>query len=163
MSLYRPVNLPLPVLLTSLSEVGLGLYLTLFRRPPYTSASNDEGPVPLPHALRSADITSLLGITATGLGLTYLVSSYMPVEENQFLHAIVPVRLALSTLMTTTLLIHGRQGMSKEGFWAHVVLAALDGVSALAMGHLLGRYDGIVARPERWAKIDDPMEVAPLL
>lgn len=33
---------------------------------------------------------ALLGIATTGLGLSYLLTSYMPVEQNQFLHASKP-------------------------------------------------------------------------
>jgi len=93
----------------------------------------------------------------------YLFSSYMPVDENQFLHATVPVRLILSGLMTMNLLIHGRQGMSKDGFWGHVAIAAIDGITGVLLGNWLGRYDGLVAGAEHWVKHREPVGHALLL
>ncbi|KAJ7255051.1 hypothetical protein B0H12DRAFT_1233138 [Mycena haematopus] len=41
---------------------------------------------------------STLGITTIALGMSYISTSYMPIAENQFLHASAPVRVSLALL-----------------------------------------------------------------
>ncbi|EEH05424.1 predicted protein [Histoplasma capsulatum G186AR] len=78
-SLLPTVHLPVPVLLHALGLFSLGMYLTFTKVP------------------------SALGIAVTGLGLSYLLTSYVPIEQNQFLHASVPVRIILATLAAARL------------------------------------------------------------
>ncbi|KAJ9634587.1 hypothetical protein H2199_008870 [Coniosporium tulheliwenetii] len=149
---FTSINLPLPILLHSLTLTGLGL--TLLIRPhrsplsfltrreifaPNTSTSSSPSPAgssakitdpasthPAGTSTSSAgaasldvrsarvvDTSSLLGIATLALGLTYLGTSHVPVAENQFLHASVPVRLLISVLLGTSVLVRGR-GMSQE-------------------------------------------------
>jgi hypothetical protein len=150
MPFLRPINLPLPLIAQSLTAVGLGLYLTLFRKPPFVSQDNSYSALAPPNPTpRTADTISLLGICMTGLEVTYLVSSYMPFEQNQFIAASVPVRLGLAALMAAVV-ARERKSMSKSGFWEFTALAALDGVSAVVLGWRLGRWDGMVAGAEGW-------------
>jgi hypothetical protein len=67
----------------------------------------------------------------------------MPIEENQFIAASIPVRLALALSMASICVAH-RRTMSKSGFWELVGLSVIDGGSAVALGIWLGRWDGIV-------------------
>jgi hypothetical protein len=72
----------------------------------------------------------------------------MPIEENQFVHASVPVRLFLSGLMGAVVLLN-RGRMSMEGFWEFVGLAIMDGAAAVWLGWKLGTWDGMVKGAER--------------
>jgi hypothetical protein len=148
MPFFRPINLPAPFIAQSVTSVALGVYLTFFRKPAvvyngYTML------VPANAPPRTADTISIFGILATGLEVTYLVASYMPLEENQFIAATVPVRLALAGMMAAVCAIH-RKSMSKSGFWELVALTLLDGSAAIGTGLYLGRWDGMVVNAEKW-------------
>ena len=75
----------------------------------------------------------------------------MPLEENQFVFASVPVRLMLSAGIFALCMMKGKE-MSKGGFWELMGLAVFDGLAATGLGFYLGRFDGIVGGPERWLK-----------
>ena len=79
----------------------------------------------------------------------YLVSSYMPLEDNQFVHTSVPVRLFLAGCLVGVCVLRGRE-MSKSGWWEMIGLAAIEGVGALMLGFHLGRFDGKVRDAEKW-------------
>jgi len=159
MPLLRPVNLPAPLIIQSIASIGLGLWLTFVRRPPVVYDSfSDKKPnaktlqdqpepwtmlAPASPSPRMADTVSLLGIVITGLEVTYLVSSYMPFEENQFIAASIPIRIFLSTLMLSVCVIH-RKRMSGSGFWELIGLAVLDGFAGIWLGNTFGRWDGMV-------------------
>ncbi|KAF2429823.1 hypothetical protein EJ08DRAFT_260534 [Tothia fuscella] len=150
MPFFRPVRLPIPIIAASVTAVGLGLYTTIFRRPIYSHPHTDYTPLVPSHPTgRVADTISLLGVVMTGLEVTYLVSSYMPLEENQFIAASVPIRLGLSALMASVCWIH-RQSMSDSGFWELLALSALDASAAIQLGFRLGRWDGMIHDAERW-------------
>jgi hypothetical protein len=150
MPFLRPVNLPVPLIAQSTVAVGLGLWTTLFRRPIYIHSHSGYTPlVPSDPSARVKDTISILGVVLTALEVTYLVSSYMPFEENQFIAASVPVRLGLSVVMGAVCLIH-RKSMSDSGFWELITLAVLDGSAAIQLGLRLGRWDGMVVNAERW-------------
>jgi len=157
MSFLRPVNLPTPLIVQSIASIGLGLWLTFVRRPPVVYISDKKQSektsqdhpepwtmlVPASPSPRMADTVSLLGIVIIGLEITYLVSSYMPFEENQFIAASIPVRIFLSTLMLSVCVVHRKQ-MSGSGFWELIGLAVLDGSAGIWLGNILGRWDGMV-------------------
>lgn len=163
MPFLRPVNLPAPLIAQSVACVGLGLWLVFMRRPPVaygSGASKQKQPsgdqplksssaetysmlVPSSPSPRMADTISLLGIAITGLEITYLVTSYMPFEENQFIAASVPVRIFLASLMATICAIN-RKSVSRSGLWEFVGLATMDGLAGLWLGRKLGRWDGMV-------------------
>jgi len=69
----------------------------------------------------------------------------MPLEENQFVYASVPVRLMLSAMMLAICLTKKKQ-MSSNGFWELLGLAIFDGCAATTLGLYLGRFDGRVPR-----------------
>jgi hypothetical protein len=92
---------------------------------------------------RTADTISLFGIVITGLEITYLVTSYMPFEENQFVAASVPVRIFLAGLMATVCGLNWKS-MSRSGLWEIVGLAAMDASAGIWLGTKLGRWDGMV-------------------
>lgn len=151
MTLLRPVNLPLPVLLPGGTILGLGLYLSIFRVFPTISrvsrADHEkrfEILVPRPATPRMADTNALLGLVTSSLMLPYFLSSYMPIEENQFLHVSVPIRLGLAAGFVGNLLLRGRQGMSEEGFWEFLTLTVVDVVGSVWLGVYLGSFDGRV-------------------
>lgn len=150
--LFYPVNLPLPILLTATAEVGLGLSVLLTTRSPFSMFTSKEILVPNPTTPRIADTNRLLGIITTGLGAGYFAGSYMPLEDNQFVHFSVPVRLGLAALMLGTCAAKGRRGMSEEGFWEMLTLAVFDLVgSAVVASELGGVWDGKVKGWEKWA------------
>lgn len=88
----------------------------------------------------------MCGIAAVALESTYLVTSYMPPEENQFLHASIPVRGLVAVCIAGILLTEGQnRRMSKEGFWELTGLMVADTLAFTANGLWLGRWDGIVS------------------
>jgi hypothetical protein len=148
MPFLRPVNIPAPLIGQSVFAVGLGLYMALFRKPAFVR-NGYTLVVPANASPRTADTISFLGIVLTGLQVCYLVTSYMPIEENQFIAASVPVRLGLAALMGTICIVH-RKTMSRSGFMELAALAALDGAMAIWLGFYIGRWDGMVKNAERW-------------
>ncbi|KAF7165782.1 hypothetical protein CNMCM5623_009861 [Aspergillus felis] len=141
---FRPVNLPPHALVTSTAIIGLSLYVSLFRKSPLKHLIGRDVFVPAPATRRIADTNALFGIVACALQLPYFLCSYMPIEENQWLHVAVPVRLAVSAALGANLLLRGR-GMSEEGFWEFLALAVTDFVGAVMLGWELGRFDGMVS------------------
>ncbi|PKX89327.1 uncharacterized protein P174DRAFT_516003 [Aspergillus novofumigatus IBT 16806] len=140
---FRPVNPPRHVLVTSTTVLGLGLYVSLFRTSPLKHLTGHEVFVPAPSTRRIADTNALLGVVACALQLPYFLSSYMPIEENQWLHVTVPIRLFVSTALGVNLLLRARR-MSEEGFWEFLALGVTDFVGAVMLGWELGRFDGMV-------------------
>jgi hypothetical protein len=121
-----------------------------FRRPLYTNTKNGYSLfVPANASPRMADTLTVLGVVVTGLQGAYLVLSYMPLEENQFVYASVPLRLFLAACILGVCAVH-RQNMSKAGFWELMGLAVVDGAGAVALGLQLGRFDGMVRNAEQW-------------
>jgi hypothetical protein len=146
------MKLPLPILVHASTFMGLGLYL-MFRAPsPLPPPKSKEEPIKLtlnnPFAIppgRGHEISSVLGLATVGLGLSYLLTSYVEVERNQFLYATVPARLILAGLATVLLLLRGK-GMSTQArreLWGLVVY---DTLSVLALGWWLGE-GGFSGRP----------------
>jgi hypothetical protein len=150
--LFYPINLPLPILLTGTAELGLGLTLLLTARSPFSilGLTNREILVPSPTNPRIADTNRLLGLITAGLSAGYFAGSYMPLPENQFVHASVPVRLGLAVAMFGVCAIKGRRGMSEEGYWELLALGVFDVVGAVVVGWELGGiWDGKVRGWER--------------
>jgi hypothetical protein len=148
MPFFRPINLPPPLIAQSITAVGIGVYMALFRKPAFTH-NGYTLLVPANSPPRTADAITLLGVITAGLEITYLVSSYMPLEENQFVAASVPVRMGLALLMASVCVLH-RKSMTKSGFWELTSLILLDGSAAIGLGLQLGRWDGMVSNAEKW-------------
>jgi len=78
-----PINLPPIILLHACTVVGMGADLFLL----------PVGPS------REKQLRATLGSVGISLGLAYIMTSYPPIAENQFLHASVPLRLMTSVLL----------------------------------------------------------------
>lgn len=115
MSSFREIHLPTPIFVQAIGFTGFRLYLTIFRRMPWRSQSTTLSPQ-TPLALRNHNTTFILSAACTTLGLAYLRTSYVPISENQMLHASVPVRLFISVLFLGRLLVTGRDGFSQKGY-----------------------------------------------
>jgi hypothetical protein len=148
MPFLRPVNLPAPLIFQSATAVGLGLYLTFFRRPPLVLSSYSMLAPAQPSA-RTADIITLLGICITALEGAYFVTSYMPFEENQFIASSIPMRLYIAATLGTFCIVR-RKELSHSGFWEYIALASMDTIAATWLGLTFGRFDGMVVGAEKW-------------
>ncbi|KAK2811487.1 hypothetical protein FQN50_002110 [Emmonsiellopsis sp. PD_5] len=116
MSFLPTINLPFPILIHALGLTAVGIYFTFTRSP------------------------ATLGIATTGLGLSYLTTSYVPIEENQFVYASVPVRVILALLAAARIPSASRQDQRALG-----MIAVYDFVGAIMVGCSLGRWDGRVS------------------
>jgi len=131
MSIIPGINLPWPILAHAVGLTFLGLKYIYRPSPPPPG--------------RASEISSMLGITTTGLGLAYLSTAYMPVHENQFLHASALVRMILAGLAGVKLLV-SRNEMS-AGQWNDFLGVLLyDGIGGFLVGWWLGTWSGRVPR-----------------
>jgi hypothetical protein len=121
------VNLPWPILVHALGLTFLGLRF-LFRPNP-------------PPPGRASEISTILGIPTTALGLAYLFTAYMPIHENQFLHASVPVRIILAGLAGVKLLV-SRNEVGVVPWKELLGIALYDGAGGLLVGWWLGTWGG---------------------
>jgi hypothetical protein len=123
-----PVNLPPLILLHASTLVSIGAYM--FIQPAGPSRENQ--------------LRATLGSASISLGLVYLMTSYVPIAENQFLHASVPLRLLTSVLLGVKSWSE-RRTMSEEGKREFLWVAAYDGFLGLFLAWQLGRWDGRVS------------------
>ncbi|KAH7012177.1 uncharacterized protein B0I36DRAFT_256905 [Microdochium trichocladiopsis] len=82
------------------------------------------------------------GILSCALGLAYFMTSYMPPEQNQFLHASVPLRIFLA-LLAGGRLFYMRNSRSKAGRTMLLVLV-YDGIGGVAVGISIRNFTGRV-------------------
>ncbi|KAF2499489.1 hypothetical protein BU16DRAFT_273247 [Lophium mytilinum] len=136
--LFYPINLPLPSLVTASIEVTLGLTIILTSRSPFSFLTPRPILVPTPTTTRMKDANRFMGMLALGLGAGYFAGSYMPLEQNQFVHASVPIRLGLAGIMFGVCAVKGRKGMSEEGFWELMALGVFDVVGSVIVAFSLG-------------------------
>ena len=122
-----PINLPPVILLHASTLVVIGTYL--FTQPVGSSRENH--------------LRATLGSASISFGLAYFMTSYVPIAENQFLHACVPLRLLTSVLLGMKLW-RERGTMSEQGKKEFMWVAAYDGGLSLFLGWYLGRWDGRV-------------------
>jgi hypothetical protein len=89
-------------------------------------------------------MSTLLGIISSCLGLTYFWTSYMPLRENQFLYASVPVRLVLAGMAGGKLLLERARGygISGEGRMELLGIMVYDTIGAGVLGWWLGTWGG---------------------
>jgi hypothetical protein len=71
------------------------------------------------------------------------MTSYVPIAENQFLHASVLLRLITSVLLALKYWSE-RRSMSEDGKREFLWMAVYDGALGLILGWQLGRWDGRV-------------------
>jgi hypothetical protein len=134
MSSFIPtVNLPLPVLVHALGLFFGGIKYTF--TPPSPTAQHDN---------------TVVGITTTAIGLCYLSTAYVPIEQNIFLYASAPVRVGLGVLAGTRLAIdyfylrgkevqQRRTSDLRKTLW---FIALYDGLGGLFVGWWLGTLSG---------------------
>ena len=123
------VNLPWLVLGHSIFLSFLGLRMIFRSSPP-------------PRPNRENEISAISGITTLAIGIAYLVTSYMPIEQNQFLHASVPVRIFLALLAALRLCTISN--ISNEGRNEMLFVAIYDGLGGAICGWQLGNFSGRV-------------------
>ncbi|KAJ7450503.1 hypothetical protein B0H11DRAFT_320416 [Mycena galericulata] len=127
--LFYPILLPWPILLHALGLTALGCSMLLAK-------PNEKAP----------EDVSTLGIATIALGMSYISTSYMPIAENQFLHASAPVRVLLALLAGLKWLTIGAENarLYKK---RNVLLGVLlyDGLGGLLLGWYLGTFRGKVA------------------
>jgi hypothetical protein len=92
---------------------------------------------------RELEASALAGITTLAIGMAYLTTSYMPISENQFLHASVPVRIFLALVAALRLLLV--KNISRDGQKEMLFVFLYDGIGAVICGWQLGRFDGRVS------------------
>jgi hypothetical protein len=119
-----PVHLPWFISVHACGIAVLGLYF-LFKAPPPGKAAGH---------------TPQLGIASIAIGLAYLFTSYMPIEENQWLYATVPVRLILCALLILRTVVGS--GLSSAEKRSLLNLGLYDGFGAVVLGLWLGKWDG---------------------
>ncbi|KAL2828562.1 hypothetical protein BJY01DRAFT_255341 [Aspergillus pseudoustus] len=149
--LLRPINLPLPILLSNGALFLLSLHVAITSRLPWPlrslkhpkTAKPLELFVPTATSPRVASTNTLLGIVTCCLMAPSLLSAYMPIEENQVLAVSVPIRLAASCSFLTAAVVRGKKGMGVEGFWEFIGLAVLDLWASVSVGRAIGRFDGV--------------------
>lgn len=129
MALLPTVDLPPLILLHSifLSLLGLRKIFRSVKKPS-----------------REAEVSAVAGITMFGIGVGYLMTSYMPISENQFLHASVPVRIFLALLAALRLLLV--KNISQAGQREMLFTALYDGIGGLICGWQLENFSGRVPR-----------------
>ena len=78
-----------------------------------------------------------------GIGFSYLATSYMPIEQNQYLHASIPGRIIVASLCLMKAAWR-RKSLSQEALNELVMVAVVDGGMSLYLGTQLG-FNGRVA------------------
>jgi hypothetical protein len=124
MDAFLPIHLPWFITLHAFGLLALGLYLLFTTPPPGKPAGH----------------TPQLGIATVAIGLAYLFTAYMPIEENQWLHASVPVRLILGVLLSLRVLLGTGLTAAEKKTLSN--LGLYDSFGALVLGFWLGRFDG---------------------
>ena len=148
MPFFRPINLPPLLIIQSVTLTSLGVYLTLSGRSPFVYKKYSML-VPASPTPRTSEAIRVLGVVTAALEGAYLLSSYMPFEENQLIAVSIPVRLAISSVLGV-IALWKRKEMTKAGFWEYMGLAVMDGLAALRLGFQFGRFDGMVVGAEQW-------------
>lgn len=90
---------------------------------------------------REDEVSAIGGIATLAIGVAYPVTSYMPISENQFLHASVPVRIFLALVAGSRLLLF--DNMSKDGRNEMLFVILYDGIGAIICGWQLGNFSGV--------------------
>ena len=141
--LFLEINLPVPVFLHAISMLALSQYLIL-STPRAASSSSTSKSHPSPS---SSGGNPVLGISSLAIALSYLTTAYMPISENQFLHASVPVRLLLAGIAGLNAYMGEKRVGDAEServrrtLWGIMVY---DGLGAVWAGLLLGKWNGRV-------------------
>lgn len=91
-----------------------------------------------------ANTSASLGIGSLAIGLAYFTTAYVPIEQNQFLYASVPVRLVLAAVAVVRAYV--LKGPLEENERRNMIgIALLDGVGGVALGWYLGEFGGRIS------------------
>ncbi|KAF2668581.1 hypothetical protein BT63DRAFT_362951, partial [Microthyrium microscopicum] len=90
----------------------------------------------------SAKSSPMAGITMLAIGIAYLSTSYMPIAQNQFLHASVPVRILLALVAGLKMVVDKNITQSARNEMLLVFL--YDGIGGLVCGWQLENFSGKV-------------------
>ncbi|RDL40843.1 uncharacterized protein BP5553_00822 [Venustampulla echinocandica] len=145
---FPTINLPLPILIHSVGLSILGLYTT-FSSPGSPRTNKTKNPQKNGTPAADPPSSPMLGVATAAIGICYLFTAYMPIEENQFLHASVPIRVILSCIMGCRLLLDsvmgaGKSRLNQKDRKALIGLGIYDGVGGLILGWTLGNWSGRV-------------------
>lgn len=132
-SLSRDINLPWFIYFHAVAVTLLGFSMVLRPRP----------------ADRASEISVMLGLTTAAIGTIYLATAYMPMHENAWLYASVPVRMFYGTLGGIKYAL-SRHRMSKDARNEFLGLLIYDGLGGLHLGYWLGTWSGKL--PGYWAE-----------
>ena len=124
-----PIHLPWFIHVHAWSLTALGLFF-LFKSP---SPGKPAGHTPQ------------LGVATIAIGVAYLFTAYMPIEENQWLHASVPVRVLLAGFLITRALFG--KGLTSKEKQSLINLAVYDGLGGVILGLWLGKWNGRLPTP----------------
>jgi hypothetical protein len=124
---FPKVHLPPLIFAHSLFLSALGLRWIFHKAPTPKSATQDEA-------------SAMAGITTLAIGIAYLATSYMPIEDNQFLYASVPVRVLLA--LVAGLRILTIDNISEDGRNQMLFVLLYDGIGGLVCGWQLGTFNG---------------------
>lgn len=132
------INLPLPVFLHAVSLGLLAIYMLMATSTPTKTRPHPPG-------------NPVLAIPILAISLSYLTTSYMPIAENQFLHASVPVRLILALLAGfRAMRVPPRQGSGQNDALTKerqnlLGIMVYDGLGGLLAGWMLDSWNGRVS------------------
>jgi hypothetical protein len=135
--LFGQVNLPWFITLHAFWLTFTGLHL-LFTAPlsTFISSRSKSSTSPKSSLSKKDDHSALLGMSSLGLGLAYLTTSYMAIEENQFLYATVIGRIVLGSLVGLRRALEVVGGKERQG-----EVKRLDGEKGIQMAVYVGLYD----------------------
>ncbi len=157
----KQTGLPTSILVHATSLIALGTSLVLIPQqiassspvlrlnallgfPATGHVALGSGPLPAFHHQMMADA----GIAALAVGLCYVAtagaSRDLPREQNQFLYASVPVRLAVAAVTAAVLVLFPEK---RDVFKVGIMLA--DGIGGLLLGFQLGSFSGRLRGNER--------------
>ncbi|KAH8647481.1 hypothetical protein BGZ60DRAFT_423937 [Tricladium varicosporioides] len=129
----QSVNLPFPILIHALGLSCIGLNIIF----PGKWASKSSSPKKTQGKQTNGEDNPLFGVATLGLGLAYLFTSHMPIEENQFLQATVPVRILLGAVCLLKWWVGGcDEGMRKKLLYTGLY----DGIGGAVLGLWLGKF-----------------------
>ena len=127
-SLLRPVDLPWPILLHALGVSFVGLSLIVYSPRPSSTKQTK--------ATKPAQDSTMLGIATLGIAFGYLLTAFVPQEQNTYLYASVPARMMLAGIAGVKLVLGSPPRKELLGILVY------DGLGGLVLGWYLGRWDG---------------------
>jgi hypothetical protein len=134
-----PIQINLPWFLQAHAYffTAFGLY-TVFKPFPSRPSTKTTSPRAAPN------LAPQLGVASIAIGLAYLCTAYVPVEENTWLYASVPVRIILALILGTKAAID--RNLSSQQRRSLLVLGLYDGLGGIVLGLWIGTFSGKIPR-----------------